>query len=130
MSHNAIHIGKGSTFTSKATTKSGLTPQFTSSDNAIITVDENGTITANEVGQAIVFAKMGSQQLSCNITVVDSVQTFTAKAHNSAVAVNKTTAIDVQMKAYDSQSGAFKPIYDDFIYESNDKTLSLSMRTE
>lgn len=124
LSHNSIRIGKGSTFALKSTTKSGLIPQFTSSDNAIITVDEKGIITANNVGQAVVFVKMGSQQLSCNVTVVDSVQIFAAKTHNPAVAVNQTTTIDVQMTAYDSQAGAFKPINSGFIYESSDKNIA------
>lgn len=56
---SSINLEGGQTYSTNASvTPSWVTPTFTSSDNRVATVDENGVVTAHRIGTATITAKM------------------------------------------------------------------------
>ena len=56
---SSINLEGGQTYSTNANvTPSWVTPTFTSSDNRVATVDENGVVTAHRIGTATITAKM------------------------------------------------------------------------
>lgn len=70
LSDDELELEKGKTAQLTATASNGEKITFTSSDDSVATVDENGNITANAVGTAFITAKTASGAgKSCKVTV-------------------------------------------------------------
>ena len=78
---------------------------WTSSANSIVTVDQNGRVTAIKEGTATVTAKAGEKQASCYITVnkkVIQVTSITLNTENLTVFVGSQTTLSATILPYDA----------------------------
>lgn len=72
ISHAEYTMEKGDEFTLKAMYSDNKSKvAFVSDDQSIATVNDDGTITAISSGECYIIAKVGSQEKSCKITVID-----------------------------------------------------------
>lgn len=89
-----LSLEKGQSETLVATVKpddaTDKTVSWSSSDNAIATVDQNGKVTANKGGTAIIKASSGSVTASCTVTVSVPVQSITINYTYIGIIVGET----------------------------------------
>lgn len=66
---DTLTLNQGQVYTPKVTVSSGNTPEFTSSNTNIATVDENGKIIARQSGKAYIYAAQDGTKVSLIVTV-------------------------------------------------------------
>ncbi len=66
---DTLTLNKGQVYTPVVTVSSGLTPEFTSSNTNIVTVDANGKIIARQSGKAYIYASEDGTKESLIVTV-------------------------------------------------------------
>lgn len=69
LSASTLNLTVGDTHTLSAKVSSGNTPQWSTSNMNIATVDENGTITARQKGRAFIYAREDGIKASCIVNV-------------------------------------------------------------
>ena len=85
LSETSIKLNKGENRTLKATVQpenaTEKTVQWTSSDNAVATVDQDGTVTATGGGKATISATSGGVSASCSVDVYVPVTSISLSAN-------------------------------------------------
>jgi uncharacterized protein YjdB len=66
---DSVTLVAGATCQAKVTVSSGNTPEYSSSNVSVATVDENGTITARSAGKATIYAKEDGTKECMTVTV-------------------------------------------------------------
>ncbi len=69
LSRQAITLTPGQKYSLSARVSSGVTPEWSSSNINIATVDSGGNITARQKGKAYIYAKEDGVKVSCIVTV-------------------------------------------------------------
>lgn len=91
LSATELTLNKGEKRTLTATVKpdnaTDKTVRWTSSDNAVATIQQDGTITAMEEGTAVIIAVSNNKTATCKVTVIIPVESV--MLNQSAVSVNK-----------------------------------------
>ncbi len=98
LSTNQVHLGVTESYTLSAqssTNQKDFFINYTSTNEAVATVDENGKITANDVGECeIIATDYTNNSLSCNVTVSDAVsQLYLSK---SKVTLGKSETFTIE----------------------------------
>ncbi len=74
LSSASVELGVGDTHTLRVTTELTGEKKWVSSDTNVVTVDENGVITAVEEGEARVYLTIGDDRAECKVTVKTSLE--------------------------------------------------------
>lgn len=69
LSSSSVSMTAGSTYTLSATVSSGNAPEWSTSNSNVLSVDQNGNITALKKGRAYVYAREDGIKTSCAVTV-------------------------------------------------------------
>lgn len=69
LSKSEFTLKAGNTISLTARVSSGITPEWSSSNGNVVTVDKNGKITAHQKGKAYIYAKEDGVKVKCKITV-------------------------------------------------------------
>lgn len=69
LSDSELTVKAGSTFSLHAKVSSGITPEWSSSNPKIATVDQKGRVTAHQKGKAYIYAREDGIKAKCRITV-------------------------------------------------------------
>ena len=91
------NLNCGGTLKLNATVKGKVTEEvkWSSSDESVATVDNDGNVTGLKSGEVTITAKLGIYKAECKVKVNLAPQTITAKAAKSTVVVGKTDKITV-----------------------------------
>ncbi len=71
LSASNLSLKTGDTYRLTASVSSGCTPEWSTSNLNVVTVDENGQITARQKGRAYIYAREDGVKASCIVTVSD-----------------------------------------------------------
>ena len=97
----SINLNKGQGETLIATVKpdnaTDKTVSWSSSDNAIATVDQYGKVTAVAGGSATIYAKAGEVSASCQVTVTVAVESITLSLSSANVFIGDTITIEAHI---------------------------------
>ncbi len=90
---------------------------FTSSDEEVVTVSEDGTITAVDLGMATVKAQIGSLNQEVTVFVIEPIQDMKLTITSSSIRVGK----ELQLKLVTTPTGASM---DTITWESEDESIA------
>lgn len=97
LNYSDISLNEGESITLKATIipkdATVQTIAWSSSDNSIATVDQNGTVTAITQGSATILAQVGDKQAACTVTVIKKVTSITLDKEILNLLVGETSTL-------------------------------------
>lgn len=97
LNYTDISLNEGESITLKATIipkdATVQTVAWSSSDNSIATVDQNGTVTAITQGSATILAQVGDKQVACAVTVIKKVTSITLDKSILNLLVGETSTL-------------------------------------
>lgn len=104
-----LTIGEGFQLTAKVLPEetTDKTVIWTSSDNKVVSVNEEGLISTNSIGEAVITAKNGSTTAACNIKVTSKEEKGDWKIVTSIDEINAGDMIVFASNAHGVVSGAF-----------------------
>ena len=106
LNKTTLSLEKGKSETLIATVKpddaTDKTVSWSSSDNVIATVDQNGKVTANKGGTAIIKASSGSITASCTVTVSVPVKSITINYTYIGIIVGETISLTATVNPDDA----------------------------
>ena len=92
---------------------------YSSSDETVATVDENGKVTALKEGSATITAKMGNLTDTANVTVTEvPLEDITFETKDQKIEVGKKFKLSVNVKPLDATDDV------DFTYSSSDESIA------
>ncbi len=89
---NSIALGKGETYTLKATVSGTSSVTYSSSNTSVVTVSSSGKLTAKNTGSATITASVGGAKATCKVTV---------KSAPTSISLGKTSLILGVGETYD-----------------------------
>ena len=97
LNYTDISLNEGESFTLKAEIipkdATVQTVSWSSSDNSIATVDQNGTIQAIKQGSATILAQVGDKQATCIVTVIKRVTSIALDKGSLSLLVGETATL-------------------------------------
>ena len=107
LSNEAISLRVGQTVTLTATVlpydATDKTVTWTSSNEAVATVDADGKVTAKALGQAVITAKCGEVSATCAVTVIPTpAESVTLSQTTASLKVNQTVALTATVMPEDA----------------------------
>ncbi len=106
LSQASLTLDEGESVTLKATVipddADNKTVTWSTSDESIVSVDQDGTVHAIRQGYADIFAKVGDKQATCNVTVNRKVTSITLDKESLTLLVGETSALSATVLPEDA----------------------------
>lgn len=97
LNYGAAILGVGAQLTLQPSVQpqKEFTAAYTSSDEAVATVSESGTVTGVKAGKAVITADVGDLQLTCEISVSDSAKNYAYTLNESSLDLYETAGAEL-----------------------------------
>lgn len=120
-----LEVDQTATLSVIATPEAEISVVFSSSNESVATVSTDGTVTGISAGQAVITAKVGEEELTCNVTVNSKPITYTYQLNKTSITVevDKTQKLLVLVDPEKEISPAFSSSNETVATVSQDGTV-------
>ena len=106
LNRTTVTLGEGESVTLKATVNpkdaTDKSVTWSSSEESIVTVDQNGKINAIKQGSATIVAKSGDKQATCAVTVIKKVESIALDQTSMSLLIGETSTLTVTVLPEDA----------------------------